>query len=535
MITFKKAQKKLKKIFAKDGVSSYCSYYRNLSINKDTVFLQAFNGDNLNGSIYYLLKELTYSSLYQNYTKYICIQKKEQKAELKKKFPGVKVLPVIYQSKQYYKILASVQFLITDTAFPSSFVKKEGQQYLNLWHGTPLKKMGKDDYYAINKLGNNQRNFLMADYLLYPNEYSKEKMFIAYMLDDLYDGKIIYSGYPRTSELLDESNSFEIRRKLNIEDKKVYAYMPTWRRILSFDNDREICMQDLLIMMDECLQDDELMYVNIHLLDKEKVDCTKFKKIKFFPDEYETYEFLKIADCLITDYSSVMFDYAVTGKKIVLFTYDEKKYLKERGLYFSLDSLPFARTSSVRDLFKEIRAGKNTYGDAFIDEYCKYDSLNVSKKLCELFILNNKTDLCIEQHKQNKKENILLYLNGKNIDENKTAVELFLKEYSSKDYNLYATFPAKGFDIDLSNYVAGRMNIIPRQGKMIVSKQEKSAIDNYRNKRITIEAYNKKTKDAFLLNGKRLYPDISFAKIVVMDGEQYNISAEFGSAAVEVI
>ncbi len=74
-----------------------------------------------------------------------------------------------------------------------------------------------------------------------------------------------------------------------------------------------------LCELDKQLDSNEIFYVNLHPIAKKCVDFGQFKHIKEFPDKYETYEFLNIADVLISDYSSVIFDFACTSRKIVLF------------------------------------------------------------------------------------------------------------------------------------------------------------------------------------------------------------------------
>lgn len=78
------------------------------------------------------------------------------------------------------------------------------------------------------------------------------------------------------------------------------------------------------------------MFVKLHNYMNNAIDFSIYSHIKPFPDIYESYAFLSIADCLITDYSSVFFDFANTGRKIILFAYDKEDYLKQRGLYISL-------------------------------------------------------------------------------------------------------------------------------------------------------------------------------------------------------
>ena len=113
--------------------------------------------------------------------------------------------------------------------------------------------------------------------------------------------------------------------------------------------------QQVLSRMDEELTDSEVMYAKLHPLARGSIDFGNFRRIREFPSEYETYEFLNIADCLITDYSSVFYDFAVTGRSIVLYTFDEKEYLRDRGLYTKLEELPFPKTTDIKELMELAR------------------------------------------------------------------------------------------------------------------------------------------------------------------------------------
>ena len=77
----------------------------------------------------------------------------------------------IIKDAQYMEIIESAQYLLTEVYFPVGWVKKDGQTYINIWHGTPLKKLGlAKNANGKHKDGNTQKNFIDADYLLYPNE-----------------------------------------------------------------------------------------------------------------------------------------------------------------------------------------------------------------------------------------------------------------------------------------------------------------------------------------------------------------------------
>ena len=118
----------------------------------------------------------------------------------------------------------------------------------------------------------------------------------------------------------------------------MYAYLPTYRGdfVAGATATSDMLLRSHLLELDRQLSDDECLLVNLHPVAKSAIDFSEFKRIQTFPAVYNTYEVLAIADVLITDYSSVFFDFACTRKKIVLFTYDQEEYLRDRGMYFSM-------------------------------------------------------------------------------------------------------------------------------------------------------------------------------------------------------
>ena len=107
-------------------------------------------------------------------------------------------------------------------------------------------------------------------------------------------------------------------------------------------------------VLEENLPEDTLLFVKLHYVVKDSIDLSKYKKVKTFPTEYETYEFLSIADCLITDYSSVMFDYANLEKKVILYAYDEEDYMNGRSVYTSIHDTPFSIARTEEEVIDEI-------------------------------------------------------------------------------------------------------------------------------------------------------------------------------------
>ena len=125
--------------------NKYIKYYRNLDIKENYILLDSQHGNNINGNIFYILKELNDNKIYENYKLFLVSNANkinEVKMFLNKK-NITKVEIVKLNSKKYFKLLATCKYLFNDTSFFSNFIKKEGQVYTNVWHGTPLKHLGK--------------------------------------------------------------------------------------------------------------------------------------------------------------------------------------------------------------------------------------------------------------------------------------------------------------------------------------------------------------------------------------------------------
>ena len=311
------------------------------------ILLESQHGKTINGNIFYIIEELSKNKKYENFKIYVAVKSdaKDSIEELLLKHGINNIDFVNINTKKYCKILSTAKYLFNDNTFPTYFIKKNGQIYLNTWHGTPLKTLGRKIAGEPHAIGNTQRNFLMSDYLLYPNEFTMEKILDDYMIKDIYKNKIVLTGYPRNTIFYDETSKKRVRKEMLLSEKQVIAYMPTWRGDLGNSNPKEHKDNILnhLIEIDKKLNQNQILFVNLHPIMKDFINYSIFKNIKPFPSQYETYEFLNATDILITDYSSVFFDYANTGNKIILFNYDEEEYLKDRGMYLNLEELPFPK------------------------------------------------------------------------------------------------------------------------------------------------------------------------------------------------
>ena len=414
----------------------YKEYY-NKKIDENLVYLESRDGFDFTGNILRIAEELS-SGKYGNFKIHIHVKPNvvDKIKSLQKNY-NLKIDKIITKEAIATKTLEKAKYIFTDSGIRPKYVKKEGQIFVTTWHGTPLKVMGKYNTPEEHRLGNVQHPLLSSDYLIYPNDYMMEKMLDSYMIEKIYPGKILLEGYPRNCVFFSES---ELKKDLNLDNYEIFAYLPTFRGLF-VDRDDEIQKNDVenyLKKIDLKLKDNQILLAKLHVLNESEIDFNNFKHVKAFPKDYETYDILNMADVLITDYSSVFFDYANTRRKIILFNYDEKDYCSYRGFYFDLDELPFPKVQTVDDLIMEMNTPKNYDDSEFIEKFCTYDNPDAIENICRHVFLNEKK--CMEREIKNSNPNILIFAGA--LYKFGIASSLFnlLNNLDKSRYNFFITF-----------------------------------------------------------------------------------------------
>lgn len=448
-LKFKKRKHKLRylkekitlfKLFSLPRDVEYTRYYQKFPVSERDVLFESKHGEDVAGNVFHMLLAMRKEQFaHLN----VCLTLKEELIEYwqdmfaRYGIDFVKIIP--YNTKEYLMALATAKYLITDTSLPSYYIKRKEQVYLNTWHGTPLKAMGRRVPQREYALGNVQRNFYIADYLLYQNAFSRDVFLDDYMLREIYNGKVMLSGYPRNSAFFETERYEIIRDELGISDMQVMAYMPTWRGLLNKkENKKQIEeISGYLYELDEALEEGQLLYVKLHPYVREGLNYDDFEHIRPFPEQYETYDFLNATDLLITDYSSIMFDYAVSGKKIILFTYDREEYLKDRGMYVDLDTFEFPQADTVDALVEKINDDTPAAYENFRKTYCAHDTKDTALKVCECLFLGSKPDFSVESVQHNGRKNVLVLINGLARDEGTTKRIRRYNRFDLENYNFY--------------------------------------------------------------------------------------------------
>ncbi len=397
-------KKILKKVYLEKKSDSFSKISEETEIDPKLVLFESFQGRNYACSPKAIYEYMVNSPEYSDY-KYVWVFR-DVKAH--GKFPENTKL-VKFDSAEAYEYYSRAGVWIVNSRLREFIVPKDGQRYIQCWHGTPFKKIGCD----IEK-GGNATSTLEEIYDEYTNEAKKisamispspfctDKLISAFNLKSLgKENIVIEKGYPRNDALFkfDEQKVKCIRERLGIpENKKVVLYCPTFRDnqfggdgykldvSLDFDSLREKCGDDFVVIF------------RAHYFIAQNFDFNKYDGYVINVSDYDDINDLYIiSDVLITDYSSVFFDYANLNRPILFYLYDVSEYAtKMRDFYFGTAMLPgfTAQVQSkletcLSDVLNDIRAGGDGLlrykkaMDAFRKKFCPLDSTDCAKQVAD--------------------------------------------------------------------------------------------------------------------------------------------------------
>jgi CDP-glycerol glycerophosphotransferase len=332
-------------------------------------------------------------------------------------------------SSGYYKALATSGYLINNATFPPEFGKRDGQVYLNTWHGTPLKKMGYDIGDPASRVGNVIRNFLNADYLLSNSEFMTEQMYEgAHRLRQIYRGRIIEEGYPRIDRQFmsaSEQDSTRDRLKhagLAIDDRRIILYAPTWKGT-NFNRPEDDANEliERVAELSSLIDTDRYVVLLkthqvVHRFAARRPEITGY----LVPNEIPTNSVLGVADILVTDYSSIFFDFLATGRPIVFLTPDIGDYAGYRGLYMEPETWPGPVVRTVPELAQElVSLDRSGPSPAVADRYrasrarfCAYDDGGAAARIVDIVFRRQEAGYRIVRATRDDRPSILIHGGG---------------------------------------------------------------------------------------------------------------------------
>ncbi|RST74198.1 CDP-glycerol glycerophosphotransferase family protein [Siminovitchia acidinfaciens] len=380
----KKLKKRLQKVYKK--------LFKLMAIilpkNKNLIVFESFLGKQYSDNpraIYEYLKQH-----YPNYKMYWSVDKRKIQ-DLGNQ--PIKIVPRF--SVKWLFLMTRAKYWVTNCRLPLWVSKPPQTVYVQTWHGTPLKRLGLD-MDEVHMPGTNtkkyKRNFAKEsakwDYLISPNSYSTEIFRQAFD----FKKKVIESGYPRNDFLIQSNNavaSAKIKSACGLPiDKKVILYAPTWRDNQYYSKGRYKFDLPLdLDVLKEKLGNEYIILLRLHYLVSENLDLSGMEDFVYDVSSYgDIRDLYLISDVLVTDYSSVFFDYANLKRPMVFFVHDIEEYRDQlRGFYFDFEKeAPGPLVRTTEGLIEEIRRiEQNGFSlcENFYQKFCHLEKGKASEQV----------------------------------------------------------------------------------------------------------------------------------------------------------
>jgi CDP-glycerol glycerophosphotransferase len=437
----------------------YAKYFESLEVNDNVVLYESRDGKSLTDSPFAIFQYLLNHPDYQHLTHIWSVENPILLEKVISQYDGNNnVKFVTRNTREYLKCLASAKYLINNATFQSFFIPKDNQVYINTWHGTPLKSMGFDIPGNPAHSQNVVRNFLSASYLLSPNEHTTKMFTDSYKLQGLYKGEIIQEGYPRIDLTYntDKERFIQLLKETGVKingQKPTILYAPTWKgtSISRVNNDVYQIMADMAFLENQIGYKYNLM-VKVHPYLYDEASKIPELKERLIPDYIDTNQMLSVTDILLTDYSSIFFDFMVTEKPILFYMWDQDEYNADRGRYLENSELPGPTLLNIREVLKAIKnidEIKIAYQENYSlnkARFTSYDDGEVTNRIVS-YIFEGKKTLQSINGLDKRKEKILIYPGGMmnngitssfinlldNIDYSKYDVSCFMKTPNSKE------------------------------------------------------------------------------------------------------
>ncbi|MDM7831768.1 CDP-glycerol glycerophosphotransferase family protein [Cellulomonas edaphi] len=291
-------------------------------------------------------------------------------------------------SPTYWWVASRARYWVNNQNFPTELRPGRKTEFLMTWHGTPLKRMqhdveqmaGRDDDY-------HKRAARLTSYwtiLLSASAYATRAFRSAFQ----FTGRVLEVGYPRNDVFSwpgTAERAARVRARLGLADdhRQVILYAPTfrddersgvhWKQRLEID----------IAGLEAALSDRYVLVVRFHQLVRDALPA-QFRSSTFVVDasDYpDVQELMLASDVLVTDYSSLFFDYAALGRPMVFFAYDLPKYRNElRGFYLDYETEvpgPIARTNAeLVATLDDLEARWSAYGQRLADFRQTYGPLD---------------------------------------------------------------------------------------------------------------------------------------------------------------
>lgn len=361
-----------------------------MPVKKNRILFESFLGKQFSDN-----PKAIYEKLRMEHPELELIFSKDQQVTFEKNMMTVNRMTI-----RWIYVLATSRIWVSNSRLPSWLYKRPQTLYLQTWHGTPLKKLAldmEDVQMANTSTEKYKKGFKQEaakwDILISPNAYSSEIFRRAFH----FEKELLETGYPRNDIFYQTEKHEEIIKRIYAHyqitsDKKIILYAPTWR------DDQFIAQGGYSFSLPfSCEQfekqfgGDYVMLVRTHYLVGDQLNfdgLPSFRNASSYPDISDLY---LAADLMITDYSSVMFDYAHLKRPMLFYAYDLEHYRDRlRGFYFDFEAeVPGPLVLEESQLFAEIQQYSDWHHrfddklTVFTEKFCTWDDGQVSRKVSD--------------------------------------------------------------------------------------------------------------------------------------------------------
>ena len=362
----------LKRMITKCIKFVYSLIYKLIPINENLVIFVSFHGRGYSDNPRAIYEEMLKDERFKDY-RFIWFIKHHKKKNIV--IPKAEIKE--YFSLSYFYYMSRAKYWVINCKMPMYIRKKDEQVYLQTWHGTPLKRLGHDiivpegtTFYRSQMSYEDMCKTYDVDvarynYMISPNRFCTEVFQSAFGIDR---ERLIETGYPRNDFITNATKEdiIKLKKKFGLPlDKKVVLYAPTWRDNSYVTSGYTFELKADFHKWKEVLGDEYVVVFKPHYLIVNKYENDRSLEgfLYSISAEAEINELYVLSDILITDYSSVFFDYAVLNRPIYFYMYDLEEYKGElRGFYLDIyTELPGHIYEDEQKLLNDMKNGIYDY------------------------------------------------------------------------------------------------------------------------------------------------------------------------------
>ncbi|MCD8145676.1 MAG: CDP-glycerol glycerophosphotransferase family protein [Clostridiales bacterium] len=385
----------------------YWIHTRGLTVDKKLVVFCTFSGKGYSDSPKAIYEYMLSQEKYSDY-RFVWIFREPDNFRWLEENRNTTI--VRWASKEYERAMASAGYWIFNYRVSDHVWPKEDQTYVECWHGTPLKRLGYDitaGGNVMNTAKEIQRKYDLDSakfkYLISPSPYCSEKFASAWNLTATgKENALLEQGYPRNDFLLchTQADVDDIKARLHITPgeiggRKIVLYAPTWRDNQHDDaNGYSYTLGLDFQRLRQALGEEIVVLFRAHYLVASQFDFAAYEGFVYNVSSYPDINHLYLAaDLLITDYSSVFFDYANLRKPMLFYMYDLAAYRDDiRGFYIGLDELPGPIVETEDELLRAIPAQLTDSSqwaeqyETFCRKFSPFDDGHASRRALEIIL-----------------------------------------------------------------------------------------------------------------------------------------------------